>query len=162
MWHNTLYRNLSSIFTSTLYHQLPTLQCSDTTIQQVVCACANANGSNFKPVTIGHTHHSRHAGKTAAVLRVYVRWRCSRSARMSILSDYRNRYDREQATSPRLVWPEALCTSALGVHFRDHHVCAHGPTVLSLAREPAPSQERVWSTSPCELLPRFSWRVNHK
>ena len=28
-WHNALHRNLSSISTSTLYHQLPTLRCSE-------------------------------------------------------------------------------------------------------------------------------------
>ena len=123
---------------STAYTQcfeVPTWHCC----LAVVCTCTDANRLNFEPVTIGHTHHSNSC-IVQTKSRVYVQWQCSSRARTSILSDYRNRCDREQTTLPlckRLggllnmaLKHKALHASALRMHLHDYPVCAHSPTVL--------------------------------
>ena len=140
-----LSQNLNSIFTSTQYHQLSTPRCSEAPswcCLEVVCAGTDANGLNFKLVMIGHTPSQQ--ANSSSIFRsksLCVQWQCFHSTQTSILPDIETGMTKKSL--PRLPFcerlsgllsiaheHEALCTSAFGIHFHDHHICGHGPTVF--------------------------------
>ena len=133
------------IFTSTLYHQLPMPRCSEASLTLLPRSCMHRCKWIELQTRDNRPYPSQLANSSCIVRTKWslcVRRQCSRSARMSILLDYRNRYDIEQSPSP-LALREAPCPVlhgpqgqgvkclAFGMHLHDHLVCAHGPTVLT-------------------------------